>query len=161
MTERMTRQSIAAALTLLAAVATGAAAQTAAVTGMPVSSTDQRYRLVEVAGSALPVEVEKEWTCRESVTRAALTLGADSTWTLRSTIREVCGDRAEVETDVEHGRYIKEGGSLRFYDEGEDDGDWELERDLDLEDFESGSLAPDASLAVRLDDGKTILLFKP
>jgi hypothetical protein len=161
MIEGMTLGSIGTVLLFAAVVATGAEAQAPAAPDLPASAAGQRYRLVEVAGAALPVEVEKDWSCRESVTRATLTLVADSTWVLRSTLREACGERAEVETEVEHGRYAREGTSLRFYDEdGEDDRDWDLRREVDLDDLQSGTVGADGSLTVRLDDGKTTLVFR-
>jgi hypothetical protein len=137
-----------------------AAALAAGVHATADGQASERYRLVEVAGSALPVEVEKEWSCRESVTRGTLTLGADSLWTLRYTKREVCGDRAEVENEDESGYYTMEGGTIRFRDDDDDDRDWELRRDVDLDDLESGTVAADGSLTVQLRDGKTTLLFR-
>jgi hypothetical protein len=76
-----------------------AGALTAGTTAHAEAQGEQRYRLVEVAGSALPVEVEQEWRCRESVTRATLTLRPDSLWALEYTKRKVCGDRTEDETE--------------------------------------------------------------
>ena len=160
MTDRTAVRGIVAALVLTLVVGTVAQGQT---TGVAVAAAPaaERYRLVEVAGRALPVELDKEWNCREYVTRGALTLGADSLWSLRATIREVCGDRAEVETEAEGGRYGVQGGTIRFYDDDEDDDwDWELARDIDVDEFETGTLAADGTLTVRLDDGKTTLLFR-
>lgn len=142
-----------------------AADRVEAQTATPVSAgrAEVRYHLVEVAGSKLPVVVEKEWRCQESVTRGTLTLESDSVWIFRSTVREECGSRAKVDTEIEHGRYTRDGTTLRFYDDDDDAGDgkdWDLRVDLDLDDFESGSVAPDGALAVRLRDGETTLIFK-
>lgn len=150
------------------ALALGLAAlgQVEAQTATPISAerAEARYQLVEVAGSKLPVVVEKDWRCQESVTRGTLTLESDSVWIFRSTVREECGSRAKVETEIEQGRYTRDGTALRFRDDDEDadDGkDWDLRVDLDLDDFESGSVAPDGALAVRLRDGETTLIFRP
>jgi len=159
MTEMITVRGVGTALVLAAAVGTGAQAQSTG-TAIAAAPAAERYRLVEVAGSALPAEVEKEWNCREHVTRGTLTLGADSSWSLRTTVREVCGDRAEVDTEDESGWYGMEGGTIRFHDDDEDDRDWELRRDIDLDDLETGTLAVDGTLTVRLEDGKTTLVFR-
>jgi hypothetical protein len=151
MTDRWVASGIALAAALGATTARAAEAQ-----------AGQRYRLVEVAGHALPVEVEKEWRCREYVTRATLTLGADSLWTLRYTKREVCGERAEVETELEGGRYSLEGGTIRFHEDDDgDDRDWNLGRDLDVDDLDTATRNADGALAARLRDGVTTLVFRP
>jgi hypothetical protein len=124
-----------------------------------VAPTTQRYRLVEVAGSSLPAEVEKEWNCREYVTGGDLTLGSDSVWTFRMTLREVCGERAEVETETEHGRYSLAGDTLRFIGDDDDD-DRDIGDDRDLDDLKSGVLAADGTLQVRLEDDQTALIFR-
>lgn len=160
MTDRTTVRGIRAALVLAAIVGTPAQAQSTG-TAVAAAPAAERYRLVEVAGSALPAEVEKEWSCREYVTRGALTLDGDGFWSLRATIREVCGDRAEVETEEEGGRYRMEDGTIRFYDDDRDEGrNWELRRDIDLDDLETGTLAADGTLTVQLEDGRTTLVFR-
>lgn len=163
MTEKTTARGIAAlalaALALVVPIGAGAEAQSAAPAA--TAPAVERYRLVEVAGSALPVQLGQERNCREVVTRGALTLGADSLWHMRATIRETCGDRAEVETESEGGRYSVQGGSIRFYDDDEeDDWDWEIGRDIDVDELETGTIAADGTLTVRLDDGKTTLVFR-
>jgi len=51
--------------------------------------------------------------------------------------------------------------ALRSYDgDGKHDRNWDLGGDLDLDDLESGTLAPDGTVTVRLDDGETELLFR-
>jgi hypothetical protein len=122
-----------------------------------IAPTTQRYRLIEVAGMALPAEVEKSWNCREYVTRGDLTLGSDSLWSLRVTLREVCGERAEVETETEQGRYSVAGDTVRFFD---DDDDRDTGDDVDLDDLKSGTLAADGTLTVRLEDDRSTLVFR-
>ena len=123
--------------------------------------TTQTYRLLEVAGSALPAEVEKEGNCRESVTRGDLTLGSDSLWSFRVTLREACGERVEVETETEHGRYSVAGETVQFFDDDDDDDDdRDIGDDMDLDDLKSGIFAPDGTLSVRLDDDQTTLVFR-
>ena len=125
------------------------------------AQTTQSYRLIEVAGSALPAEVEKEGNCREYVTRGDLTLGSDSLWSFRVTLRETCGERAEVETETEHGRYSVSGDSVRFFDDDDDDDDdRDSGDDMDLDDLKSGIRAADGTLSVRLDDDRTTLVFR-
>ena len=121
--------------------------------------TTQTYRLLEVAGSALPAEVEKEGDCREYVTRGDLTLGSDSLWSFRVTLREACGERAEVETETEHGRYSVAGDTVQFFDDDDDD-DRDIGDDMDLEDLKRGIFAADGTLSVRLDDDQTTLVFR-
>jgi hypothetical protein len=159
MTDKRMMRGFGAALALAAVVGTRAQAQSTG-TAIAAAPTTERYRLVEVAGNALPAEVEKEWNCREQVTRGMLTLGADSTWSFRATIREVCGDRAEVDTEEESGRYSLEGGTIGFRDDDEDDRDGKLRRDVDLDDLETGTLAADGTLTARLEDGTTTLVFR-
>ena len=121
--------------------------------------TTQTYRLLEVAGSALPAEVEKEGDCREYVTRGDLTLGSDSLWSFRVTLREACGERAEVETETEHGRYSVAGDTVQFFDDDDDD-DRDIGDDMDLDDLKRGIFAADGTLSVRLDDDQTTLVFR-
>jgi hypothetical protein len=162
MTDGTTIRVLLALLGFAALAPAEAAAQTATATATGTESAERRFRLVEVAGKALPAEVEKEWSCREYVTRGALTLGADSLWTLRTTTREVCGDRAEVDSDVDGGRYAVAGDTIRFFDDdGRKDRDWSLSRDLDLDDLQTGSFGTDGRLIVRLADGETTALFQP
>ena len=122
--------------------------------------TTQSYPLIEVAGSALPAEVEKEGNCRESVTRGDLTLGSDSLWSFRVTLREACGERAEVETETEHGRYSVAGDTVHFFDDDDDDDDRDIGDDVDLDDLKSGTLAADGTLTVRLEDDRSTLVFR-
>ncbi len=164
MTETMTRRALAGALALGVLLATDLEAQATAdaTTGTTTASApaEERYHLVEVGGKKLPVEVEKEWRCHESVTRGTLTLRDDGRWHLQTTIREQCGSRAEVETDDEEGRYTREGGTITFHDDDDDDGDWDLRRDLDLDDLKTATAGGDGALTVQLADGETALLFR-
>ena len=120
--------------------------------------------MAEIAGSALPVEVGKEWSCRESVTEGTLTLGADSLWSFRFNKHEVCGARTEEEIEQEGGRYTTEGKTIRFHDDDEDDDDTDDDRDnaddSDLDDLETATLGADGRLMARLEDGKTTLVFR-
>src|SRR5688572_1828128 len=59
-----------------------APAPTAAPATPPSSPAATVYRLAQVGGKALPVEVEKGWRCREDVTAGTLTLGNDGRWVL-------------------------------------------------------------------------------
>ena len=63
----------------------------------PAAPAETRYVLVDVGGKALPVEVEKEWRCREDVTAGTLRLREDGLWRLETLVRETCGDRTETE----------------------------------------------------------------
>jgi hypothetical protein len=168
MTDATTIRALLALLVLAATAPAGLEAQTASATravgdsATRTGAAERRYRLVEVSGKALPAEVEKDWSCREYVTRGTLTMGADSLWTLRTATREVCGDRAEVDTDVDGGRYAFAGDTIRFYeDDGRNDSDWSLDRDVDLDDLETGSLDANGRLTVRLADGETTATFQP
>jgi hypothetical protein len=118
------------------------------------------YRLTEVAGSALPAEVEREWTCRESVTEGTLTLGADSLWSFRFNTHEVCGARTEEEIEQEGGRYTTEGDTIRFHDDDGGDRDEDRDDDADLDDLGTATLGSDGRLTARLEDGKTTLVFR-
>lgn len=145
MTDRM--PTILITLALLTPVATRAEAQ-----------GEQRYRLVEVGGSALPVQVDKGWRCRDSLTSATLTLGSDSLWSLQYTEREVCGDRAEVEEEHERGRYSVVADTIRFH--GDDDGDDRDDDELELDELALATLAADGTLTGRLRDGRTTVVFR-
>ncbi len=148
MTDRM--PALAVALVLLTTAAVPVEAQ-----------GDQQYRLVQVAGKELPVEVDKDRSCRESVTRATLTLDADSLWSLRYTKREVCGERAEVENEHEGGRYTVVADTIRFRDDDDDDDDdRDDDDDLDVDDLAVATLAADGTLTARLRDGRTIMVFR-
>ena len=164
--------AIAAALALLAgpsaAQAPGAETQQAADTLAPgaapatpapaAAAAETRYTLTQVNGKALPVEVEKEWRCREEVTAGTLTLQGDR-WRLELAERETCGDRTKEDRDTDDGVYRTEGGTLRFLD---DDGRVEDDDDRDdLDDLRSGTRAGDGTLTVELADGTTRLVFRP
>lgn len=152
MTDHSLMPRVALALALTAGTATLATAQ-----------GEQRYRLVELGGKALPVEVEREGRCREYVTQATLTLRPDSLWALEYTKREVCGDRAEVETEREDGRYSVVADTIRFHDDDDDrdDRDDQDDDDLDLDDLATATRSPEGALAGRLEDGRTTLVFRP
>jgi hypothetical protein len=120
------------------------------------------YRLAQVGGKALPVEVEKGWRCREDVTAGTLTLGNDGRWVLETEKRETCGDRTREELESDDGRYKAEGQTLRFFDEdGEQNSkDWSIGKDIDLDDLTTGSIAGDGTLTVQLADEQTTLVFR-
>ena len=147
--------------TILAAGTTPAEAQGAGQTPATAAAPES-YQLVELAGKPLPALIDKERSCREEVTAGRLTLGKDGNWLLEGTTREVCGERvAETETDTGDGRYAVEGQTVRFYDDdGRDDRDRDNESEIDLDDLDTGTLASDGTLAVRLDDGRTTLEFR-
>ena len=117
---------------------------------------------MEVAGSALPAQVEKEWRCKEYVTAGALTLATDSTWTLETTTRKSADkERKRIRmsrVDATARRAIRCGS---YDDDGVQDRDSRRESDIDLEDLHSGTRAPDGRLIVRLEDGETTAVFRP
>jgi hypothetical protein len=120
-----------------------------------------RYALVTVAGKPLPATMEQARDCREDVTAGSLALRDDGTWLLETTKREVCGDRAETESDTDEGRYTTEGGTIRFLDEdGNPDTDRDQDDNIDLDDLTTGTLAGDGTLTAKLDDGRTTLVFR-
>jgi hypothetical protein len=121
-----------------------------------------RYTLVEVAGSSLPAQTEKEWRCREEVTAGTLSLRADGRWLLETASRETCGDRTEEDRDTDDGTYRAEGSTLHFLDDDgrQSDAGWGLDRDIDLDDLRTGTLAGDGTLTVRLADDKQTLVFR-
>jgi hypothetical protein len=138
---------------------------TAPVAGGDTGSTagaTTAYRLTEVGGKALPVEVEKEWRCREDVTAGTLTLGTDGRWLLETTQRKVCGDRTTTELETDDGRYTTEGQTFRFFDDDgkENTKDWGIGKDIDLDDLRSGALGGDGTLTVRLADDETTVVFR-
>jgi hypothetical protein len=157
------------AIALLAVPAT-ARAQAADSVGFPSAGAapasvpdTTRYRLVEVAGNALPAQIEQEWGCREDVTAGTLILTGDGRWHLESATRETCGGRSEEERDSEFGTYTWTGSALTFLDEdghSESDREWG-DKDIDLDELASGSRAPDGALRVKLADGRTTLVFRP
>jgi hypothetical protein len=59
--------------------------------------------------------------------------------------KEVCGNREALETEQEDGRYSVVADTISFHDEdGDDDRDWDLGRELDLDDLASATRTPDA-----------------
>lgn len=121
-----------------------------------------RYVLVDVGGKALPVEIDKEWRCREDLTAATLLLREDGRWRLETSVRETCGNRTEMEHEDEDGRYRAEGTTLHFLD---DDGnrnhaDWGLGGEIDPDELDQGTMADGGTLTVRLADEKTVLRFR-
>jgi hypothetical protein len=135
---------------------------TGAAQAAPAAPTETRFVLVGVGGKALPVEIEKEWRCREDVTAGTLRLREDGFWRLETSVRETCGDRTEMEHEDEDGRYRTEGTTLHFLD---DDGernraDWSLRDEIDLDELDQGTISDGGVLTVRLADAKTVLRFQ-
>jgi hypothetical protein len=127
-----------------------------------VTPAENRYTLVEVDGKALPVETEKEWRCRDEVTSGTLVLREDGRWRLETSIRETCGDRTKTDQEDEDGIYRTQGTTIQFLDDDGDrnDADWDLAREIDLDELDQGSIADGDALTVRLADEKTVLRFR-
>lgn len=145
---------------ILAGLATGALGTAASAAGQAVSQ-DETFRLIEVAGKALPAVIEEEDSCREEVVSGTLTLKADGMWILVTQEREVCGDRVEEEEEREEGKYSIEGSSIQFVDD-DDDGDAEeddTDDDLDLDDMTTGTRTAEG-LTVRLKGSDAVLVFR-
>jgi hypothetical protein len=157
MTNRNRRlAAVAVAATMSLTVTAAAAAQaTAAPAG-------DEYTLVAVDGKGLPVETEKEGRCREEVTTGTLVLREDSRWYLETSIRETCGERTEMDQESEDGVYRTEGAAIQFLDEdgNRSDEDWDLVREIDLDELDQGSIGDGGTLTVRLADEKTVLRFR-
>jgi hypothetical protein len=165
--------AVAVAATLSLTVTAAATAQVTAATPDTTPATgptaqapaavpdEKRYTLVDVGGNGLPVEIEKEWRCRDEVTAGTLVLREDSRWRLETSVRETCGDRTEVDQDDEDGMYRTEGATIHFLDaDGKrNDADWSLQREIDLDELDHGSI-DGGTLTVRLADEKTVLRFR-
>jgi len=149
--------TIATALALTGAVGTSAAAQ-----GTGTAPAPTKYTLAQVGGKPLPVLVDDEWRCKENVTAGTLTLNREGRWLLETVTSEVCGDRIEEDRDSDDGTYRTEGGTIRFLDDDGDDNDrdWDIGNDLDLDELRTGTIAGDGTLTVRLADDKTTLVFR-
>ena len=134
---------------------------TAAPAAAQAVSQDETFRLIQVAGKALPAVIEEEDGCREEVVSGTLTLKADGIWILVAQEREVCGDRVEEEEEREEGKYSIEGSSIRFVDD-DSDGDAEeddTDDDLDLDDMTTGTRTAEG-LTVRLKGSDAVLVFR-
>jgi hypothetical protein len=160
----------AVSLTLTAAAAAQASPTTPDTAGpsklaaqaVAAAPAETRYVLVDVGGKALPVEIDKGWRCREDVTAGTLLLREDGHWRLQMSVREICGDRPEMEHEDDDGTYRAEGTTLHFLD---DDGnrnhaDWSLGGEIDLDELDQGTMAAGGTLTVRLADEKTVLRFR-
>lgn len=155
--------TIAAALALTCAAWTSVSAQaagTARPTGTDPTATE--YTLAQVAGKPLPVMVDKESHCEETVTAGTLTLSGENRWRLATVTSEVCGDRTDEDRDSDDGTYRTEGATIRFLDDDGDDSDRDrdLGKELDLDELQTGTIADDGTLTVRLADEKTTLVFR-
>jgi hypothetical protein len=168
--------TVAVAATLSVTVTAAAAAQVTAATpdttraagpAAPAPTPTEavagrRYTLMDVGGKALPVEIEKEWRCRDEVTAGTLVLREDSRWHLETSVRETCGTRTKMDQEDEDGIYRTEGSTIHFLDDDGDrnDADWSLEAEIDLDELDHGSIADGDLLSVRLADEKTVLRFR-
>ncbi len=116
---------------------------------------------MDVGGKGLPVEIEREWRCRDEVTAGTLVLREGSHWRLQTRVRQTCGDRTEMDQEDEDGMYRTEGATIHFLDDdgNRNDADWSLEREIDLDELDHGSL-DGGMLTVRLADEKTVLRFR-
>ena len=149
-------------LLALAAVAAGAFAFDAAPASAQAVSAEETYRLVQVAGTALPTVVEEDDDgCREEVLAGTLTLETDGDWKLVTRERETCGNDVEEEEDTEEGEYRIEGSAIRFVEEDDDDDDDDADEteDVDLDDLATGTRTSDG-LTITLEDGETTLVFR-
>jgi hypothetical protein len=126
------------------------------------AAAERRYTLMDVGGKALPVEIEKEWRCRDEVTAGTLVLRENSRWRLETSIRETCGSRTKMDQEDEDGIYRTEGTTIHFLDDDGDrnDADWSLEAEMDLDELDHGSIADGDLLSVQLADEKTVLRFR-
>ena len=134
---------------------------TAAPAAAQAASQDETFRLIQVAGKALPAVIEEEDGCREEVVSGTLTLKADGIWILVAQEREVCGDRVEEEDEREEGKYSIEGSLIRFVDDdcdGDADED-DTDDDLDLDDMTTGTRTAEG-LTVRLKGSDAVLVFR-
>lgn len=163
--------AVAATLSLtFTAAATAQAAPTSADTtrssgaaqAAAAAEAENRYTLVDVGGKVLPVEIEREWRCRDEVTAGTLVLREGSRWRLETNIRETCGGRTEMDQEDEHGTYRTEGTTIHFLDDdgNRNDADWSLKREIDLDELDQGTMAEGGMLTVRLADEKTVLRFR-
>ena len=166
--------TLAVAATLSVTVTAAAAAQVTAATpdttgaanfAAPApteAAAERRYTLVDVGGKGLPVEIEKEWRCRDEVTAGTLVLREDSRWHLETSVRETCGTRTKMDQEDEDGIYRTEGTTIHFLDDDGDrnDADWSLETEIDLDELDHGLIADGDLLSVRLADEKTVLRFQ-
>ncbi len=154
--------SLAATAALSLTLTATAAAQASPDTVRSAGPAETRYVLVDVGGKSLPVEVEKEWRCREEVTAGTLLLREDGRWRLETTRRETCGSRVETDQEDEDGIYRTEGATIHFLDDdgNRNDADWHLGKEIDLDDLDQGTLADGGTLSVRLADEETVLRFR-
>jgi len=137
-------------------------AQTVETAARPASPAVTTYTLVQVGTDTLPATIEKEWRCRDEVTAGTLSLRQDGRWLLETATREVCGDRIEQDQDTDDGTYTTRGQTLAFLDDDSrenDDRGWSIGTDIDLDELETGTLASDGTLTVKLADG-TALVFR-
>jgi len=163
--------AVAVAATLSVTVTTAATAQVRAATpdttgaagpAPTEAAAERRYTLVDVGGKGLPVEIEKEWRCRDEVTAGTLVLRENGRWRLETSIRESCGSRTKMDQEDEDGIYRTEGTTIHFLDDDGDrnDADWSLETEIDLDELDHGSIADGDLLSVQLADEKTMLRFR-
>jgi len=159
----MTKGTKILTLTAVAALGAGALVLQAAPSWAQGVSGQESYQLVQVAGNALPTQIEQEGDCREEVLSGTLTLDTDGGWELVTRERETCGDQVEEEEESETGAYRAEGDVIRFMDDDEDDDRNEAADDddgeLDLDDLATGTRSGDG-LTVTLEDGQTVLVFR-
>lgn len=115
------------------------------------------YRLVSVGGKSLPALLDTDDGCRELVTAATLSLGADGKWTLRHDERHECPSGVRNKTESEHGKYTMSGSTVTFMD---DDGDRNTggtpDDDIDLDELDQGTLLG-TTLNVRLKEGQALV----
>jgi hypothetical protein len=143
----------------IAALALGAVAFAAPAAAQSVPQ-QEIYRLAEVDEAALPVVVEEDGDCIEEVLSGILTLMPDGTWSFVTQERETCDGEVEEDEDREEGTYRIEGDVVHFDEVDDDDeDDDEDDADLDLDDLVTGTRAANA-LTVRLEDGRTTLVFR-
>ena len=139
----------------------GAQSAESTVPSTPQAQPDS-YRLIQIAGRALPTIVEEEDGCREELVGATLTL-ANPSWTLLTSEREVCGEVVETEEEHETGSYTLSAQTIQFRDDDDDNDDDAGEDDedeLDVDELHLGTVSTDGSLTVQLRDGQTLLVFR-
>jgi len=104
-----------AGLLAVCAAFLGVVTDVAAQQTSPPPAIAGTYTLAQVDNGDLPAVVREADGCREELTAATLTLQADNTWNLQTTIKRQCGEQtAEEKTATQQGTFTAAELAIQF-----------------------------------------------
>jgi hypothetical protein len=124
------------------------------------ASLEGSYALAAPEDGELPILLREKGDCRIEITAAELSLHDENRWRLSATVRETCGDDAEVRTVTQEGEFTADGDALQFEHAAAEPAEQEEEAaKSDLEEIRAATLAQD-EIKITLARDNRVLVFR-